>query len=85
MIKRKANTRWRLKNYSLQVCLVIVSFRVWNRKIMYMYCITLKPCLEFNGGRRSSGGLRCNEDGEVDVHSLLHWLGFGNKNACFYG
>ena len=85
MIKRKANTRWRLKNYSLQVYLVMVSFMVWNRKIMYVYCITLKPCLEFNGGRRSSGGLRCNEDDEVDVHSLLHWLGFGNKNACFYG
>ena len=85
MIKRKANTRWILKNHSLQVCLVIVSFRVWNRKIMYMYCITLKPCLEFNGGRRSSGGLRWNEDGEVDVNSQLHWLGFGNKNACFYG
>ena len=72
------------KIYSLQVYLVMVSFRVWNRKIMYMYCITLKPCLEFNGGR-SSGGLRWNEDGEVDVHSLLHWLGFGNKKACFYG
>ena len=73
------------KIYSLQVYLVMVSFRVWNRKIMYMYCITIKPCLEFIGEKRSSGGLRCNEDDEVDVHSLLHWLSFGNKTACFYG
>ena len=35
-----------------------------------MYCITLKPCLEFNGGRRSLGGLRCNEDGEVDTFTV---------------
>ena len=33
-------------------------------------CITLKPGLKFIGGR-SSGGLRCNEDDEVDVHSLF--------------
>ena len=58
---------------------------VWNKQIMYVYCIILKPCLEFIGGRRSSGRHRYNEDDEVDVHSLLHWLGFGNKNACFYG
>ena len=64
---------------------LMVSFRVWNRQIMYVYCIILKPCLEFIGGRRSSGRHRCNEDDEVDVYSLLHWLGFGNKNACFYG
>ena len=68
--KHESHTKQKEKTWCPhQVCLVIVSFRVWNRKIMYMYCITLKPCLEFNGGRRSSGGLICNEDDEVGVHS----------------
>ena len=41
--------------------------------------------MEVIGEKKSSGGLRCNEDDKVDVHSLLHWLNFGNKTACFYG
>ena len=80
MIKRKTNTRWRLKNYSLQVCLVIVFLGYEIEKL----CIIVKPCLKFIGEKRSLGGLRCNEDHEVDVHSLLHWLCSGNvKNACY--
>ena len=46
-------------------------------------CITLIPGRKFIGGKISSGGLICNEDDEVDVHSLLHWLCSGNVKKMF--